>query len=116
MFKIIFIVIQLKWLIEEKHIIKRKEVWFNPIKLTIIEKKIEINQILLIIGKNSIIISGLILSQVERINIFIQEIFLTTLGYQKWKGNNPSLRIIEKEINVSQKIFILIKEMGRIDK
>lgn len=43
----------------------------------------------------------------ERIRKLIQEIYLEVLIYQKWKGNIPNFKIIEREIKICQNILML---------
>lgn len=96
------------WLIEEKAIIFRNLVWFNPIIPPISEEKIivvEINNEIFKLNIKRII--GAIFCQVKRINLFIQFKPSKTSGNQKWKGAAP--------IFVSSAEFIIIEDVHLID-
>lgn len=91
--------IQPRWLIEEKAINFRRDVWFKPPKAPIkIEKKIIKEKKYKWIQKVNKI-KGAIFCQVIKIKLFIQFKPSITLGNQKWKGAIP-LFIIKEEAKI----------------
>jgi hypothetical protein len=83
--------IQPKWLIDEKAIIFRKLVWFNPPNDPIlIERKI-IKENKLGKIKYEISIKGAIFCHVIKIKLLVQLNPSITPGNQKWKGAAPIL-------------------------
>jgi hypothetical protein len=96
--------IQPKWLIEEKAINFRRDVWFNPPK-----EPIKIEKIIVKLNKNKFKqkdnkIIGAIFCHVIKIKLFIQFKPSITLGNQKWKGATP-LFIIKADARIMFKIF-----------
>ena len=81
------------WLIEEKAITFRNEVWFRPPNDPTIMEEIIIIKIILLNIEYEIIIIGVIFCQVIMINLFNQFRPSKTLGNQKWKGAAPNLII-----------------------
>lgn len=98
-----FLSIHPKWLIEEKAINLRREVWFNPpIAPTKIEKIIVREKNKMFKQKDSRII-GAIFCQVIKIKLLIQFKPSITFGNQKWKGATPLFII-----NEDAKIILII--------
>jgi hypothetical protein len=99
-----FLNIHPKWLIEEKAINFRRDVWFKPpIAPTKIEKIIVKEKKVVFKQKESKII-GAIFCQVIKIKLFIQFRPSITFGNQKWKGATP-LFIIKEDAKIKLIIF-----------
>lgn len=93
-------IIHPKWLIEEKAINFRRDLWFSPPNLPkIIEKKIN-----KLIKKKfiqyEIIIKGAIFCHVIKIIFLFQLRPSITLGNQKWKGATPLFISKLEEISI----------------
>lgn len=99
--KIIAINIHPKWLIEEKAIILRKDVWLSPpiapIRVAIMVKIINV---LFIFRKYIKITIGPIFCQVINIIALFHLQFSITFGNQKWNGGAPSFIIIDNKISL----------------
>lgn len=88
------IIIQLRWLIDEKDINLRNEVWFNP-PIAPMRADIKINVIIKYF-KNIIydkIIRGANFCHVIKIKLLYQFKLSITFGNQKWKGAAPNFNI-----------------------
>lgn len=104
-----FLNIQPKWLIEEKAIIFRKEVWFSPPIAPI-----KIDKIIVKLNKKKLKqkdkrIIGAIFCQVIKIKLLIQFNPSITLGNQKWNGATP-LFIIKEEAKIIFITFFFISK------
>lgn len=92
--KIIAVIIQPIWLMDEKARSFRKEVWFNPPMAPIkVDKIIKIKRKLVILVIYEIIIMGANFCHVIKIILLFHEIVSITLGNQKWKGAAPNFNI-----------------------
>lgn len=86
------------WLIEEKAINFRRDVWFNPPNLPNIKHNNEIITKRFKLIQYEEIIIGANFCQVIKIKLFIQGIPSDTLGNQKWNGAVPIFNIIVDKI------------------
>ena len=87
-----------KWLIEEKAINFRKDVWFSPPSDPMIIDKIIILKIKLKFRQYEHNIKGAIFCQVIKIKLFHQLSPSITPGNQKWKGAAPLFKSKEDKI------------------
>jgi len=98
-----------KWLIEEKAIIFRKDVWFKPPIAPIKIEKIIVRLNKKKFKQKDRRIIGAIFCQVIKIKLLIQFNPSITLGNQKWKGAIPLFNIREE----AKIIFIIFFFISR---
>lgn len=105
-----FLSIHPKWLIEEKAISLRKEIWFNPPIAPIKVDKIIVKLNKKKFKQKDSRIMGAIFCQVIKIKLFIQFNPSITFGNQKWKGATPLFSINEEEKIIFRIFFLLSKK------